>query len=465
LDVHQAKITACAISEDGAGNVSVELAEFGGFKRDRKALARWVAGHRPEVVVMESTGIYWKSPYAALEDVGIAATVVNARHVKTVPGRKTDWADAQWLAMLARAGMLRASFVPPAHFRALRLVGRQRQKLVGIVSGEKNRMHKLLCDGGIRLSVVVSDIHGVAARRMIKALLEEKSPTEVLLLSGTRLKADRTQLLDALDGDLTAEHRFVLQELMAHIEELEHRIARFDLHLLSELAPYRATLALMQTIPGIDAIGAALLLVEIGNDMDAFGSVDRLASWVGICPGNNESAGTRKSGRIRKGNAWVRRLLCEFAQAAARTRCALKAKFDSLNVRKGHKKSVIALVALWVALKPPAWTRRVPPYLLALLVASALHHLLAALGVEGVDRDGDYPAGQGWVFRRTLSPKRLGDPAVARQVYFPLLKKALGKGDRAGELRLVVIGSLRSDRPGTEGRGNGHLQPEFLGAV
>jgi transposase len=343
LDVHQAKITACAISEDGAGNVSVELAEFGGFKRERKALAQWVAGHRPEVVVMESTGIYWKSPYAALEDVGIAATVVNARHVKTVPGRKTDWADAQWLAMLARAGMLRASFVPPAHFRALRLVGRQRQKLVGIVSGEKNRMHKLLCDGGIRLSVVVSDIHGVAARRMIKALLEEKSPTEVLLLSGTRLKADRTQLLDALDGDLTAEHRFVLQELMAHIEELEHRIARFDLHLLSELAPYRTTLALMQTIPGIDAIGAALLLVEIGNDMDAFGSVDRLASWVGICPGNNESAGTRKSGRIRKGNPWIRRLLCQFAHAASRTQCAFKSKFEALRLRRGHKRAIVAI--------------------------------------------------------------------------------------------------------------------------
>ena len=343
LDVHQAKITACAISEDGAGNVSVELAEFGGFKRDRKALAQWVAGHRPEVVVMESTGIYWKSPYVALEAVGIAATVVNARHVKTVPGRKTDWADAQWLAMLARAGMLRASFVPPAHFRALRLVGRQRQKLVSILSGEKNRMHKLLGDSGIRLSVVVSDIHGVAARRMIKALLEGKSPAEVLLLCGTQLKADRAELLDALDGDLTAEHRFVLQELMAHIEELEQRIARFDLHLLTELAPYRTTLTLMQTIPGIDAIGAALLLVEIGNDMDAFGSVDRLASWVGICPGNNESAGKRKSGRIRKGNPWIRRLLCEFAHAASRTQCAFKSKFEALRLRRGHQRAIVAI--------------------------------------------------------------------------------------------------------------------------
>ena len=343
LDVHQAKITACAITEDEAGQTSVELAEFGGFKRDRQAMAQWVAAHGAEMVVMESTGIYWKSPHAALEQVGIVATVVNARHVKTVPGRKTDWADAQWLAMLARAGMLRASFVPPAHFRALRHVGRQRQQLIGILSSEKNRVHKILSDGGIRLSVVVSDIHGVAGRAMVKALIAERPPAEVLMLAGNRLKADRTDLLDALDGELTADHRFVLHELIAHVEELERRIDRFDQYLLDQLAPYRSTLALMQTIPGIDAVGAALLLVEIGDDMSAFGSVDRLASWVGICPGNNESAGKRKTGRIRKGNPWVRRLLCQFAHAASRTRCAFKSKFEALRLRRGHKRAIVAI--------------------------------------------------------------------------------------------------------------------------
>jgi transposase len=343
LDVHQAKITACALIEDEAGETSVELAEFGGFKRDRRALAQWVAAHDPEMVVMESTGIYWKSPYVALEQVGIVATVVNARHVKTVPGRKTDWADAQWLAMLARAGMLRASFVPRAHFRALRHVARQRQQLIGILAGEKNRAHKLLSDGGIRLSVVVSDIHGVAGRAMVKALIAGRSPAEVLMLAGNRLKADRAELLDALDGDLTVEHRFVLHEVIAHIEEVERRIDRFDQYLLEQLVPYRSTLALMQTIPGIDAIGAALLLVEIGDDMSAFGSVDRLASWAGICPGNNESAGKRKTGRIRKGNPWVRRLLCQFAHAASRTRCTFKSKFEALRLRRGHKRAIVAI--------------------------------------------------------------------------------------------------------------------------
>jgi transposase len=161
-------------SEDEAGQTSVELAEFGGFKRDRQAMAQWVAAHGAEMVVMESTGIYWKSPHAALEQVGIVATVVNARHVKTVPGRKTDWADAQWLAMLARAGMLRASFVPPAQFRALRHVGTATPATDRHpFRARRTACTRLLSDGGIRLSVVVSDIHGVAGRAMVKALIAE----------------------------------------------------------------------------------------------------------------------------------------------------------------------------------------------------------------------------------------------------------------------------------------------------
>jgi transposase len=276
---------------------------------------------------MESTGIYWKSPYAALESQGIAAWVVNARHVKNVPGRKTDVGDAQWLATLARSGLLRASFIPPADIRHLRLIARQRQKLGGMLASEKNRLHKLLADAGIRLNVLVSDIHGPAGRAMVKALIEGKPINEVLNLAG-RLRASREQLFDALQPEeLSSSHRFVLKEVMAHIEELEARMVRFDLALITGLDTWRPQLILLQTIPGIDLMGAAMLLVEIGADMDSFGSAEKLASWVGICPGNNESAGKRKSGKTRKGNAWVRRLLCEFAQAASRSRCALKDKF------------------------------------------------------------------------------------------------------------------------------------------
>jgi transposase len=275
--------------------------------------------------------------------VGIAAWVVNARHVKTVPGRKTDVADAQWLATLARAGLLRASFIPQADIRYLRLIARQRQKLGGMLASEKNRLHKLLADAGIRLNVLVSDIHGQAGRAMVKALIAGKPIHEVLDLAG-RLRASRADLFEALQPEeLSSAHLFVLAEIMAHIEELEARMARFEQALLAGLSAWRPQLILLQTIPGIDIMGAAMLLVEISADMESFGSAERLASWVGICPGNNESAGKRKSGKTRKGNAWVRRLLCEFAQAAARSRCALKDKFAALSIRKGHKKSIVAL--------------------------------------------------------------------------------------------------------------------------
>jgi transposase len=343
LDVHQAQITACAIIEESDGTTRIEQRQFGAFKRDRRALAEWAAALLPDEVVMESTGIYWKSPYAALEAVGIRAQVVNARHVKHVPGRKTDIGDAQWLATLARAGLLRASFVPRMALRELRLIARQRQKLAGQLSSEKNRLHKVLTDDGIRLGVVVSDLHGQSARAMVKAIVAAQPPHQVLKLASRRLKASREELFDALQGELTDSHRFVLDELMRHIEEIEARIARFDTRLLEGLASEKNALTLLQTLPGVDLIGAAMLLVEIGTDMDAFGSADRLASWVGICPGNNESAGKHKSGRVRKGNLYVRRLLCEFAHAASRTRSVFQSKFQSLVIRRGHKRSIVAL--------------------------------------------------------------------------------------------------------------------------
>jgi len=343
LDIHQTQITACALIEQADGAVHVEQRQFGAFKKDRRALAQWAAALLPEQVVMESTGIYWKSPYGALEAVGIRAKVVNARHVKNVPGRKTDIADAQWLAMLARAGLLRASFVPPAMLRELRLIARQRQNLVGQLAAEKNRLHKVLTDGGIRLGGVVSDLHGQSARAMVQALTEGKSPPEILRYASNRLRASREDIFDSLQGDLSASHLFVLQELLSHIQEIEARIGRFDARLLQGLATQRHALALLQTIPGVDQIGAAMLLAEIGTDMEAFGSADRLASWAGMCPGNNESAGKHKSGHMRKGNRYVRRLLCEFAHAASRTQSVFKSKFQALVIRRGHKRSIIAI--------------------------------------------------------------------------------------------------------------------------
>lgn len=343
LDIHQAKLTVCILYDNGTGEIIQELKEFGGFKKDRRAMAEWVASFKPDLVVMESTGIYWKSPYSALEKYGLKIDVVNARHVKKVPGRKTDLLDAQWLAMLARNGLLRGGFVPTVDFRELRLISRQMQKLTGILSAEKNRLHKLLSDTGICLSVVISDLHGKSARAMIKGLLAGETPQQVLQYADRRLKATEEELLDALEGEISASHHFVLTEVMAHIEELEARIKTFQQTLIQGLVAYQPILQNLQTIPGMDEASAAMLLVEIGDDMSAFGTAERLASWAGVCPGNNESAGKKKSGKARKGNPYVRRILCEAANAASRTRCSLQDKFKELLVRRGRKRAIFAI--------------------------------------------------------------------------------------------------------------------------
>lgn len=293
LDVHQAKMTVCVLYEDDAEEPRVEWREFGGFQRDRRAMAEWVASFHPQPVVMESMGIYWKSPYAALEREGIVALVVNARHVKQVPGRKTDRADAQWLTILARSGLLRGGFVPPADYRGLRLLSRQMQKLTGILSGEKNRMHKVLTDGGVRLAVVVSDLHGQSARDMIKGLLRGETPERVLRYASKRLKATEDEWLDALAGELTDDHRFVITQILEHIKDLERRIAYFGQNLRHRLEPHRPVLQALQTIPGIDTMSAAMLWVEIGDDMERFGSAEKRASWAGVCPGNHEESASR----------------------------------------------------------------------------------------------------------------------------------------------------------------------------
>ena len=343
LDVHQAKLTVCVLFENDQGEVVTQIREFGAFKRDRREMAAWVASFRPELVVMESTGIYWKSPYAALEWQGLRLAVVNARHVKQVPGRKTDINDAQWLAILARSGLLRGGFVPPRHFREYRLIARQLQKLTGIASGERNRLHKLLTDAGIRLSVVVSDLSGKSAKAMIKGLLAGETPEQLLAYADPRLKASPDDLREALEGDLSDSHRFVIHELMAHLEELDARILRFRQMLLGHLSPYQTILQNLQTLPGIDEFCAAMILVEIGDDMEAFGSPAKLASWAGVCPGQNESAGKRKSARARKGNPYLRRILCEAANAACRTRCSLQDKFKGLLIRRGRKRAIFAI--------------------------------------------------------------------------------------------------------------------------
>jgi transposase len=343
LDVHRMLYVLTVLVEQADGTVAKHQHSFGGFKRDLRDLVTWLLELGVELVVMESTGIYWKSVYAALEKAGIPAHVVNARHVKNVPGRKTDIADSEWLAQLGRFGLVRPSFIPPKDLRELRLVSRYRQKLTQTLAAEKNRLHKVLDDAGIKLGAVVADINGVSAQAMIEGLIAGQPLAQLPELAKGVLRHKRDTLEQALEGELSPRHRLVLQQMQGHIHYLETELANLDSYLIDAMAPYADYWQLLQTLPGIDQVSAAMILVEIGTDLSVFGDADHFASWAALCPGNHESAGKRKTGKTRKGNHAIRYLLCEAANAARRTNSALRDKYQSLVPRKGHKKAIIAV--------------------------------------------------------------------------------------------------------------------------
>ena len=360
IDVHRMLHVVTVLLEQPDGSMQRQTRQFGGFRRDCRELAAWLAELRVELVVMESTGIYWKSVYAHLENAGVPAWVVNAHRVKHVPGRKTDTADSEWLAVLARFGLVKASFIPPKDLRELRLVSRYRRKLNAMRASELNRLHKILDDGGIKLGGVVSDIDGVSARAMVTALIAGQSIEQMLGLARGKLKQRREELGASLDGDLSARHLFVLGHIEAHIETLQREIAEIDSYMLGALQPYAWAHELLQTIPGIDEIAAALILIEIGDDMARFGRAQSLACWAALSPGNDESAGKRKSGRTAHGNSVIRSILCECANAARMTKSTLAAKYRSLMVRKSHKKSIIAVAHKMIRLIYLMLSRRQP---------------------------------------------------------------------------------------------------------
>ena len=358
LDVHRMLYVLTVLAERDDGTVEKHQRSFGGFKRDRRALVAWLLELGVGMVVMDSTGIYWKSIYAALEQAGIPAMVVNARHARNVPGRKTDLSDSEWLAQLGRFGLVKPSFIPPQDLRELRLVSRYRQKLAQTLAGEKNRLHKILDDAGIKLGAVVADIGGVSARAMIDGLVEGK-PAESLpdLAKGT-LRGKRDELGLSLDGELSPRHIFVLRHIQSHIRSLEAGLAELDRYLADAMAPYADYWHFLQTLPGIDQTSAAMILVEIGTDLSGFGDAAHFASWAALCPGNHESAGKRKTGKTRKGNHAVRYLLCEIANAARRTNSAFRSKYQSLVGRVGHKKAIIALAHQMIRTIYILFTRR-----------------------------------------------------------------------------------------------------------
>lgn len=339
LDVHRRQVVCTVIRERAR-----ETREYGTFSRDLQQLACWLQQEQVELAVMESTGIFWKAVYASLEQAGIPGCVVNARHVKQVPGRKTDVQDSEWLAELGRCGLLRSSFIPPRDLRELRLLTRYRRKLGGVLAGEKNRLHKVLDDAGIRLGCVVSDIDGVSARAMVEALIKGGStPEQIAEQALGRLQKKKDALQLALEGEISDRHRFVLQKILGHVKWLQRQMALIDGQIVGAMKPYQEEWKFVQTIPGFDVLSAAMLLAEIGVDMSRFGSKDRLCSWAGMCPGNQESAGKRKSGRSRKANPYVRSLLCEAANSARKTQSQFQGLYKGLVIRRGHKRAIVAV--------------------------------------------------------------------------------------------------------------------------
>lgn len=343
LDIHKAVIVCTLLREDSEGRPIKQTKEYKTFRHDIYKLAKWLKNSNVELVVMESTGIYWKQTYEALEDAGVKTYVVNARYIKNVPGRKTDVMDSEWLAELGRCGLLKPSFIPPRDFRELRLLIRYRRKLKAVLSAERNRLHKHLEVTGIKLSCVVSKIDGVSATKMIEAVLEGKEPNEIVDLALGRLKKKKKALLRAFEGyELNDRIRSLMERILSHIRWLETRLGEIDIQVVSAMNPYREEWQLLQTLPGINQISAAMLLAEIGVDMSQFKNRNHLSSWAGMCPGNNESAGKRRNGKTRKGNQNVRTLLCEIANAAIKTDSQFKGFYKGLVVRRGHKRAIVA---------------------------------------------------------------------------------------------------------------------------
>jgi transposase len=345
LDVHQATVVACLLMVLKNGQVQKQIRTFGTTTRELLALREWLLSQGCTHVAMESTGVYWKPVYAVLEGGALEIVVANAQHVKKVPGRKTDVKDAEWIADLLSHGLLRSSFVPPKPIRELRDLTRYRRKLVESQAAERNRLQKLLETANIKLASVASDVFGVSGRLMLRALIEGKAtPPEMAGLARGLLRKKIPELELALEGRLEEHHRFLLRLQLDRLEAAEKDLAVLEQRIEDQLKPYAAQLALLQEIPGVDWTLAAVIIAELGVDMSVFGSVSQLASWAGVCPGNNESAGKRKSSRIPKGNVYLKTALVEAANSAAKAKGTyLRDKFYRLKARRGYKRAAVAV--------------------------------------------------------------------------------------------------------------------------
>jgi transposase len=344
LDVHKKTVVACVRRVDPAGKVSKSIKTFATMTADLLNLADWLAAQGVAVIAMESTGSYWKPVFNLLES-RFGVVLVNAHHIKQVPGRKTDVRDSEWIAQLLQHGLLRPSFIPPRPTRELRDLTRQRTQLVRERTSVINRIQKVLEDANIKLGSVASNPLGVSGRLMIEAIIQgEYDPVKLADLARRRLRKKIPQLQLALQGGVTEHHRFLLRTQMDHLDHLERLIQQYNERIDEALDPFAETLARLVTIPGVDFRVAEVVVAEIGLDMQKFPTAGHLSSWAGLASGNNESAGKRRTGRTPPGNVWLKTALVQAAWAASRARAThLSRKFRRLAGTRGPKRAAVAV--------------------------------------------------------------------------------------------------------------------------
>lgn len=356
LDVHKASLTACILINDSDGKKR-HLRRFGTMTRDVMELANWLTEHGVQKLAMESTGVYWKPIWNLLEG-RFDLMLVNAQHIKAVPGRKTDIKDCEWIAELLQHGLLRGSFVPSEPIRELRDLNRNRAILVQQRATVSNRIEKVLEDANIKLASVASHVLGQSGRTMLQAMVDGiTEPAKLADMARAKLRNKIPELRLAFEGRFEERHRFQMEELLDQLKFLDATIAEFAQKIEERSQPLQDKIDLLMTIPGIDRITASSVIAEIGGDMNQFPTAQHLASWAGICPGNKESAGKQYSGKTRKGSRWLRRILCQAAWAASHTKNTyLAAQFRRIAAKRGKQRAIVAvahsiLVAAFYILK------------------------------------------------------------------------------------------------------------------
>lgn len=353
LDVHKSSVTACIRIVEEGGRVHQKTEGFAATTGGLLLLRDWLASFEVELVGMEATGVYWKPIYYILED-DFECWLLNAEHLKHVPGRKTDVKDAEWICQLLEHGLVRPSFVPPKEIRELRNLTRYRKTQTEERTREVQRLEKVLQEAGIKLSSVATRVLGVSGRAMLDALISGTNDTQVLSeLARGRLRSKIPALKEALEGSFSAHHALMASRILAHIDYLDETIAELSLEIERVLDPFSEEVALLDTIPGVNRKVAETIIAEIGVDMSQFPTHYHLASWAGMCPGNDESAGERRSGKTRKGSKWLRSALIGAAHAAGHAKDSyLAARYARLKGRRGPKKAPRRLQWLWAT---PYW--------------------------------------------------------------------------------------------------------------